>query len=126
MSHLSRIKTKFVEKEALLAALNDMQLNYEVGAFDMHAVGGETTQVEIKIKRTLSSDIGLRLAGDSYEVVADWWSVRGVSRAAFMEQLGQRYAYQATRMKLEAQGFNLVEETNQSDGKIRLVLRRMA
>lgn len=126
MSHLSRIKTKIVEKDALLAALTDMKLNFEEGSFEMRGMGGESTRVEIKIKRTLSSDIGLRKSGEVYEVVADWWGVRGTARNAFMEQLGQRYAYHAARMKLEAQGFNLVEETNLSDGKIRLVLRRMA
>jgi hypothetical protein len=36
----------------------------------------------------------------------------------------QQYAYQATRAKLEEQGFTLVQQTNEK-GKIQMVLRRM-
>ncbi len=38
----------------------------------------------------------------------------------------QRYAYHASRAKLEQQGFNMVEEKVEDTGQIRIVLRRMA
>ena len=43
-----------------------------------------------------------------------------------MQTVHQRYAYHATRAKLEAQGFDLVEETQEEGGRIHLRLRRMA
>ena len=86
---------------------------------------GEKTQVDIKIHMRLSYDIGLRSTPNGYEIVADWWGVRGVKRQELTDKLMQRYAYHATRAKLEEQGFSLVSEENQENGQIRLVLRRV-
>jgi hypothetical protein len=43
-----------------------------------------------------------------------------------LQQLTQRYAYQAACAKLEAQGFALASEEVKESGEIHLVLRRMA
>ena len=51
------------------------------------------------------------------------WSM---SRAQFLQQVSQRYAYHAARAKLEEQGFTLASEEVREDGRIHLVLRRMA
>lgn len=123
MSHFSRIKTKIVEKEYLLRALQEMGYQYEEGNLTIGGFGGNSTRVEIKIPLRLSGDIGLRKGAEGYEIIADWWGVRGVKQKEFTEQLNQRYAYAATRARLEEQGFNLVEEA-QENGEIRMVLRR--
>jgi hypothetical protein len=57
-------------------------------------------------------------------MVADWWGIRGIKRDQLVQQLTQRYAYQAARTKLAEQGFELVEEEQQKDGRIHLMLRR--
>jgi Protein of unknown function (DUF1257) len=125
MSHFTRIKTKMTEKVYLLHALEDMGYPYEEGG----AVGGyrnNRAAAEIKITTTSPGyDIGFVKSSDGYEVVADWWGVKGVSQKTFMEQLSQRYAYHLTRAKLEEQGFSLVNEAQQQDGRIHLVVRRM-
>ena len=74
----------------------------------------------------MSYDIGLRKKENSYEIVADWFGVRGINQKEFTQRLMQRYAYHATRAKLEQQGFNMVEEKVEETGQIRIVLRRMA
>jgi len=125
MSHISRIKTRMVEKEYLLMALKDLGYSYEEGDLEVNGFGAQKTQVEIKISLRLSNDIGFQKAGDTYEIVADWFGVHNLKQKEFTNQLMQRYAYHAACSKLEEQGFALVNEENQKDGQIRLVLRRM-
>lgn len=125
MSHITRLKTQMVEKEFVLQALTDLGYRYEEGDLEIHSAGAAKTRVQIKVLLRLSLDIGLRETPQGYEIIADWWGVRGLKQADFTNALLQRYAYLATRAKLEAQGFNLVEETNE-DGQVHLTLRRMA
>jgi hypothetical protein len=125
MSHISRIKTKLFVKEFLLKAIEDLGYTYEEGDLMLNGLGGNHVQIQIKIPLRLSYDIGFRHTPQGYEIVADWWGVRGVKQPDFISRLSQRYAYHATRASLEAKGFALVEETNQ-EGAIHLTLRRMA
>ncbi len=128
MSHFTRLRTQIVEKQALKEALQDMGYSVEEGDLRLWGFGAGRTSVELKISTGfLSSAIGFRKTpSGTYEVVADWWGVRGIRQKAFLEQLTQRYAYRAARAKLLEQGFELVTEETQKDGRIHLVLRRMA
>lgn len=125
MSHISRLKTRMVEKKHLLQALKDLGYEYEEGDLEVRGTGGKTVKVEIRVPLRLSSDIGFNFVDGSFEMVADWWSVRDLKQQSFSRQLLQRYAYHATCEKLEEQGFSLAEEQQQKNGQIRLVLRRM-
>lgn len=127
MSHFTRIKTRMVEREHLVAALRDLGHNPEVGKLEARGFGGNRTPVEVRIATgSTGYDIGFKHTPQGYEVVADWWGVRGIKEQEFLRQLNQRYAYHAARAKLQEQGFNLVSEEKQPDGQIRLLLRRMA
>ncbi len=126
MSHFSRIQTQMADKDIVLNALKDMGFTYQEGDQQVIGFGGQKTPVEIRIPLKLSYDIGLRKKGNSYEIVADWFGVRGVTQKEFTNKLMQRYAYHATRTKLEEQGFSMVEEKVEETGQIRIVLRRMA
>jgi len=110
-------------KEYLLKAIEDLGYRYEEGNLTLSGFG-EKTRVDIKINMRMSYDIGLRATPNGYEIIADWWGVRGVKRQELTDKLTQRYAYHATMDKLKQQGFTLVNEENQN-GQIRLVLRRV-
>jgi hypothetical protein len=125
LSHITRIKTKIVEKQFLLRALEDLGYQYEEGDLTISGFGANKTKADIRIKLRLSNDIGFRHTPQGYEIVADWWGVRGASQKDFTAHIMQRYAYHTTRAKLEKQGFSLIEETAK-DGQIHLTLRRMA
>jgi hypothetical protein len=125
LSNITRIQTKMMEKEYVLQALDDLGYRYETGDLTLNGVGGARSKVDIKVLVRMSFDIGMRHTASGYEIIADWWGVRGVDRKDFAARLSQRYAYHATRAKLEAQGFAMVEETAK-DGQIHLTLRRMA
>lgn len=126
MSHFSRIQTQMVDKKFVLQALKDMGFEYEEGEQQVHGFGGQKHPVDIRVKLRMSYDVGLRKKGNSYEIVADWMGVRGINQQDFTNRLMQRYAYHATREKLEQQGFDMVEEEVEQTGQIRIVLRRMA
>jgi hypothetical protein len=126
MSHFTRINTKMDDKKYVLMALKDLGFAYEEGEQQVRGFGGQSLPVEIRVPLKLSYDIGLRKQGQSYEIVADWFGVRGVNQKDFSQKLMQRYAYHATREKLEQQGFAMVEEQVEETGQIRIVLRRMA
>lgn len=125
MSHFTRIKTQMVEKEYLKLALKELGYAYEEGEVKIRGFGFSRTKVDIKIS-TKGHDIGFRKAGNAYDIVADWWGVRGIKKKQFQQQVTQHYAYHAARAKLEEQGFDLVNETVDQNGQIHLVLRRMA
>lgn len=125
MSHITRIKTKIVEKVYLLRALDDLGYTYEEGSLNIMGFGAQKTAADIKIRLRLSNDIGFHQTPEGYEIVADWWGVRGENQKDFTAKVLQRYAYHTTRAKLESQGFTLVEETAKN-GQIHLTLRRMA
>ena len=126
MSHFTQIKTRIVEKEALLSALRDLGYNPEVGNVEVRGYKGIRTPGEIMIAtKSRDYDIGFRKVDGLYEVVADWFGLPDIDRRQFLDQLSQRYAYHAARAKLEDQGFVLASEEVQPDGRIHLVLRRM-
>lgn len=125
MSHFTRIKTQMVEKQYLVQALRDLGYTCEEGDLKIRGFGGNHIAVEIKVAtKGFSYDIGFRKVDNAYEVVADWWGVRGINQKQFLQQVTQRYAYRAARAKLEQQGFTLVTEESQKDGRIHLILRR--
>jgi hypothetical protein len=128
MSHFTRVKTRMVQQDHLVAALRDLGHNPQVGDLKARGfLGFLRTKVDVKIPAgTWGFDIGFRHTPDGYEMVADWEGARGIKRNEFLQQLQQRYAYHATRAKLQDQGFDLVAEEKQPDGRIHLVLRRMA
>ena len=127
MSHFTRIKTHMVEKQYLVQALKDLGYAPDQGNLHVRGFGGRRSAVEIRVPtRGRGYDIGFRQVGGAYEVVADWWGIRGINRQQFVRQLVQRYAYHAARAKLEEQGFTLAAEETAADGSVHLLLRRIA
>lgn len=126
MSHFSKIKTQMVDRKYILQALKDLGFTYQEGDQQVTGFGGQKTAVNIRIPLKFSYDIGLRKKDSAYEIVADWFGVKGVKQKDFTNRLMQRYAYHATRAKLEEQGFAMIEEEVEETGQIRIVLRRLA
>lgn len=124
MSHFSRIQTALMEKEFLLLALKDLGMEYQEGDLSIQGFAG-VKKVDIRIPLKFSYDIGFRQSKNGYELIADWFGVRGLNREQFLQKLKQRYAYHVARAKLEKQGFTLIEEEVKETGQIRLLLRRM-
>ncbi len=127
MSHFSRLKTRMMSRELLLKALSDLGYRYECGTLSIRGFGGNRTEVDIRVRtKRPGYDIGFRRVGDAYEIVADWWGISETTEEKFASQVLKRYAYHAARAALEQdQNFEVASETEEADGTIRLVLRRM-
>jgi len=125
VSHFARIETKIVVKDYLKMALEDLGLRCQEGEVEVRGWGGQRARVELKV-RVPGGEIGFVRQGDFYEMVADWWGIRGFRQEEFLQKLTQRYTYHAAREKLRQEGFELASEQVEEDGSIRLVLRRMA
>ena len=127
MSHFTTVKTRMVVADYLKKSLRDLGHDYEEGAVTIRGFGGRKTEVEIKIGTGRSRyEIGFRQGTSGYEIVADWWGIKGINKKVLVRQLTQRYAYHAAVDKLRKQGFDLSSEEVGDDGRIHLVLRRMA
>ncbi len=128
MSHFTRIETKLVDRNHLLAALTDLGYRYEEGDVEIGGYNGQRTKVDIKVPTAKAAyDIGFVREADRYELVADWLMLRNVvDRNELLAAVTRRYAYHATLDRLQQEGFGLVTEEREADGRVHLVLRRMA
>jgi hypothetical protein len=130
MSHFSRIKTQFKNREALVSCLSEMGLSIE---YDTAIQGFRGQQnVDIAARGRNGHDIGfMKNADGSYDMVADWWAKAGsreqeIARA-LQEQAGriqQEYARRMVLAQVQSEGFSVVEEQTEQDGSVRIVVRR--
>ena len=92
MSHFTRMKTRLVNKAPLLQALRDLGYAPVEGAVKIRGYGGQKTEVDIMIPTgNPGYDLGFKKAGDTYEMVADWYGIHNIDRDAFLNKVQQRY-----------------------------------
>lgn len=123
MSHFTKIKTTFTDREALKRAL--VAQGHEVR--DGQAVAGwlgRTVDAEFKIEASIGSnyEIGFIRKGDRYELVSDW-TMNGVNKGRFVRSLSRAYGREVVLAKLEGQGFIVEKEVDRNE-EVRIVLRR--
>ena len=135
MSHFTVLKTQITETDALVKALADMGFaQVEIHKTPQHLYGYQgdvrPQTAEVIIRRRfigrLSNDIGFKRREDgAFEAVISEYDRHQYSQG-WLNRLTQRYTYHVARTKLGEQGFALVTEETRQDGRIHLVLRRMA
>lgn len=127
MSHFTQLQTHMIDPDHLMAACRALGYECERGQVEIRGYQGARLPVEIRMPTANPGyDIGFRKAGGAYEMVADWWGIRDIDKGVLLGQITQLYGYHATRAELAQQGFDLVSETRESDGRLHLVLRRFA
>jgi hypothetical protein len=135
MSHFTTLRTQITDVTALVKALADVGLKkvevYEEAQHLYGFLGDQRRQTaEVIIRRRhvgwLSNDIGFqRRADGTFDAIISDYDRQKYSQD-WLNRLTQRYAYHVARAKLEEQGFTVITEETQKDGRIHLVLRRMA
>lgn len=125
MSHFTKIKTKLYDLQTLKKSLSDLKLEWTVENHVINGYKGQQHKAEIVIKQEKNYDFGFRWNGAEYELVADlmFWA-QPYSVDKFLNQLSQRYAYNAVLQVSEKQNFQFTQVENAQDGSIRLLLRR--
>jgi hypothetical protein len=135
MSHFTVLKTRIMDRDALVRALGELGFpEVEVHDTPKRLFGFEglprleTAEVIVRRKHIgrASNDLGFKKDRDgTYQAIISSFDRAKYGRA-WLDRLSQRYAYHAAREKLAAQGFSLVEEDVRPNGEVHLVLRRMA
>ena len=100
-----------------------MELEYLEGKLKAKGWLWKKEKADIVIPTKSGYDIGFRFNGETYDVVADWDSIKDVNQTTFMNTLNQRYAYNVVKDTLAQQGFLLTGEENKA-GTINLTLSR--
>ncbi len=133
MSHYTVLTTRISDPHYLAEAIADMGYQ-EVEVYDepqslIDYQGKATKQkAEVIVRRQhlgwLGNDVGFcrQHNGTMNAIISD--VDRNKHNEGWMQELTRRYAYQAARGKLEAQGFDLAHEQRDAEGRIHLVLRR--
>ncbi|MBM3266658.1 MAG: DUF1257 domain-containing protein [Candidatus Sericytochromatia bacterium] len=130
MSHYTRIRTRFADREALQKALEDLGFDDVVSGDDpmpLRGYPGAQGQAHVVVRAGEQNqyEFGFLREADGTYVARIEAVDRGKLGAAWLSRLALRYAYHATVSRLHDQGFDVVEE-RQQDGAIRLLMRRMA
>jgi hypothetical protein len=138
MSHFTTLRTQITDVDCLKKALVDLGFpTVEVHATPQHLYGyqgdvrPDTAEVIVRRRHVgfASNDLGFKRRADgAFDAVVSAYDRSGVSgfSHAWLDRLSQRYAYHVALKKLAEQGFALAQEETSADGRVRLVLRRMA
>lgn len=132
MSHFSRLKTTFRDRALLERCLEE--LGYEVKSGG--TIQGYTGQQEVDFSVQACNGYGIgfiQTPGGSYDLIADWWGVKGTKGDRLVTQLQERinriqreYALQMVIEQTRKDGFSVVEQVTEQDGSVRIVVRRWA
>jgi len=122
------MRTTLTDGDVLERSLRDLGYDVERGQVSVRGYMGRRTSVELRLPtRNRGYDIGFRRSGGStYEMVADWWGIKDTTAERFLATVARQYALVGARTVLEGQGFDLVEETREQSGEVRLLLRRLS
>jgi hypothetical protein len=121
MSHITTVKTRWTDSEALRQALGEMGLTVTETVPRAEEEAAWLVRHPRWGRRTLRF---ARRAGQ-WDVDLDWsrWA-HTLQEEDFFAEVGQRYAYAVVRAEMAAQGFEVVGEERDEAGRIRLLLRR--
>lgn len=134
MSHFTTVETKINDLVCLKRALEDLGLVYDEASqqqlVTVKGWRGATSQADLSIHVTGKYDIGVRQNADgTYGLSADWWAINeelgeAENSVKLQQRVIQRYAFQKAKVEAEKQGFTLDEQTEESDGTIKLTVSR--
>ena len=130
MSHFSRIRTTFRHREALIQCMQE--LGYEVETDTTIRGYHGHHNVDIAVRKTGGYGLGFVKNPDgTYDMVGDWWGISGKGEKKIAEDLKRQaetiqreYAKKMVLEQVAADGFDLVSETEEQDGTVRILVRR--
>lgn len=129
ISHFSRIKTEIRDQDLLIESLQELGYEVQEGG----AIRGRQglRQVDLSVSTRNGNGIGFIRSDDgTFTLVADWYGIGrkdtkiAESLSRTLERVQNRYAERLIVKKTEEQGFSVVERCEESDGSIRIVVRR--
>ena len=130
MSHYSRVKTQFRHRDALIACLRELGYTVEIDTV-IRGHHGEHA-VDIAVRQKKGHGIGFVKNPDgTYDMVADWWGVSGTDERKMTQDLARQagtiqkeYAKRMVLDQVARDRFEIVSQTEENDGTLRIVVRR--
>jgi hypothetical protein len=130
MSHYSRIKTQFRHRGALVTSLTNLGYDVETDTV-IRGHQGEH-QLDIAVKTAKGCGIGFVKNPDgTFDMVADWWVVAGTDERKISQELAQQacaiqkeYAKKIVLEQTVREGFEVISQTEDQDGTLRIVVRK--
>ena len=125
MSHFTKIKTKIYDLEILKKSLTDLNLEFTAENLEINGYNNQKTSADLIIKQSNNYDIGFKWNGTEYQMVTDlmFWS-QDYSVDKFLNQINQRYAYNAILNLSGKENFQIKRSENLENGSVRVLLER--
>ena len=122
MSHFTNVQVQIKSAKDIMECLTEM--GYQViNVQTVNGYGNTKEMVEFAVK-TEGYDIGFRRNAEGvFDIVADWWGVKGVTEREFISNLCVAYAEKKVRSFAQHKGFRLIEESVESGKQFLLVKR---
>ena len=122
MSHFTNVQVKIKSAKDIMECLTEM--GYQLINVKTVTGYGKTKELVDFAVKTQGYDIGFRRNSEGvFEIVADWWGVKGVTEKEFVSKLCVAYAEKKVRSFAQRKGFRIIEESVDS-GKQFLLVRR--
>lgn len=122
MSHFTTIKVQIKNGEILHQVLQDLGYQVEINT-NLRGYMGEITNAEYVIGQSNGYDLGFRIEGENYELVADFWGAK-INKQEFINRISQKYAHKTLMESIQSEGFNVEEEEVLEDVTVRVVVGR--
>jgi hypothetical protein len=125
MSHFTKIKTKIYDLEIFKKSLSDLNLEFTTENLEINGYNNQKTSADLIIRQKNNYDIGFKWNGTEYQMVTDlmFWS-QDYSVDKFLNQINQRYAYNAILNLSGKENFQIKRSENLENGSVRVLLER--
>jgi len=122
MSHFTNVQVQIKSAKDIIECLTEM--GYQVINTKTVTGYGKTIEMVDFAVKTEGYSIGFRRNAEGvFEIVSDWWGVKGITEREFVSSLCVAYAEKKVRKFAQRKGFRIVEESAES-GKQFLLVRR--
>jgi Protein of unknown function (DUF1257) len=119
MSHFTTIKVEIKNGEILQQTLQD--LGFEVKSHTLvRGYMGNKIEADYVIQQDHGYDLGFRLQGDTYDLIADFWGAM-IDPQDFVRLVTQKYALNSLLATVKSQGYNIEQQETLEDGTVRVV-----
>lgn len=122
MSHFTNVQVQIKSAKDIIECLTEM--GYQVTDAKTVTGYGKTKEMVDFAVKTQGYDIGFRRNSEGvFEILADWWGVKGVSEKDFISSLCVAYAEKKVKKFAQRRGFRVTEETAELGKQFLLVKR---
>jgi Protein of unknown function (DUF1257) len=120
MSHFTTIAVEIKDGQILQTVLTELGYKVEQNAM-VRGYQGDKTRAELVIRQSNNYDLGFRLNGEQFELIADFWGAK-IDQTKFLQPILQGYAHKALITTLQSNNFTVEQEERLENGSLRVVV----